>query len=578
MLTDRQTDRQTGELTGYPSIDKPWLKYYTKEVSYKPSPEMSMYDFLYENNKDNLDYTALNYYGKKVTYRKLFENIDTVASSLKALGIKNGDIVSVCALNTPEFVFLLYAINKIGAVSNWIGLTSPVSDLNKQLVSTKCRTVFTVNIAYDQIVEAAKDTLVDQIILVPLEYSMPAHLKFVVGLKNRTIKKAGISWKNFLNNTNEGNEISSIDPNGMALIEYTGGSTGVPKGVMLSNKAMNSYYVNFAKTNHNGIMKYSEREKFLSGVPLFLAFGASSCCHGPLCHSLELILAPDPSPEAGSRIIIKNKVNHIIGGRLLIDAIAEEGHKKDYELSFIKSIMYGGEEADRNWENSVIERLMRNKVKAPIRNGYGMTETAAAIMVVLNKETEGLIPFGNVNVKIVNPDDESQEYKYNTEGELCLSADTLMLGYYNNDKATKDSIFEKNGVRWLKTKDLATITPDGVIKITGRIKRIYSRVDSEGIQTRVYPMRIEETLTEHDLVKQSAVIGIKDDVLAYRSVAYIIPSVKGINDNDMKQQLQKHCKANLPDSHQPDEYIFVDKFPITRAGKVDYKDLERRTK
>ena len=91
-------------------------------------------------------------------------------------------------------------------------------------------------------------------------------------------------------------------------------------------------------------------------------------------------------------------------------------------------------------------------------------------------------------------------------------------------------------------------------------------------------MRIEETLTEHDLVKQSVVIGIKDDVLAYRSVAYIIPSVKGINDNDMKQQLQKHCKANLPDSHQPDEYIFVDKFPITRAGKVDYKDLERRTK
>ena len=89
-------------------------------------------------------------------------------------------------------------------------------------------------------------------------------------------------------------------------------------------------------------------------------------------------------------------------------------------------------------------------------------------------------------------------------------------------------------------------------------------------------MRIEETLTEHELVKQSAVVGIKDDVLAYRSVAYIIPSVKGINENDMKQQLQKHCKANLPDSHQPDEYIFVDNFPITRAGKVDYKYLEQQ--
>jgi len=543
-----------------------------------PSPEMSMYDFLYENNKDNLDYTALNYYGKKVTYRKLFENIDAVASSLIGIGIKKGDIVSLCALNTPEFFYLLYAINKIGAVSNWIGLTSPVSDLNKQLVSTECRTVFTINIAYNQIVEAAKDSSVEQIIVVPIEYSMPAHLKLVVGLKNRAINKAGIGWKEFLNNTTkESNSASRIEePDRVALIEYTGGSTGVPKGVMLSNKAMNSYYVNFAKTNHNGITNYSEREKYLSGVPLFLAFGASSCCHGPLCHSLELILAPDPSPEAGSKMIIKNKVNHIIGGRLLIDALAEEGHKKECDLSFIQSIMYGGEEADNNWEHSVIERLARNKVKAPIRNGYGMTETAAAIMVVLNKETEGLIPFGNVNAKIVDPDDESQEYTYNTEGELCLSSNTLMLGYYKNDKATKDSIFEENGEKWLKTKDLATITPDGIIKITGRIKRIYSRVDSEGIQTRVYPMRIEETLTEHELVKQSAVVGIKDDVLAYRSVAYIIPSVKGINENDMKQQLQKHCKANLPDSHQPDEYIFVDNFPITRAGKVDYKYLEQQ--
>ena len=364
----------------------------------------------------------------------------------------------------------------------------------------------------------------------------------------------------------------------MALIEYTGGSTGVPKGVMLSNKAMNSYYVNFAKTNHNGITSYEERDKFLFGVPLFLAFGASSCCHGPMCHSMELVLVPDPSPEAGTRIIMQSKVNHIIAGRLLIDDLSEKVKKNNLNLGFIKTIMYGGEEADKNWETSVTECLKKHHVSVPLLNGYGMTETSAAIMIAPNNETDGLLPLANIQAKVVDPDNEMEEYTYNTEGELCLSANTLMLGYYQNDKATQDSIFEQDGEKWLKTKDLATITPDGIIKITGRIKRIYSRVDSDGIQIRVYPMRIEETLTGHEFVKQCAVVGIKDDVLAYRSVAYIIPSVKGVNENDMKQQLQKHCKANLPDSHQPDEYIFVDSFPITRAGKVDYKELERMAK
>ena len=121
------------QVTGYPSIDKPWLKYYAKKASLIPSPEMSMYAFLRENNKGNLDCTAMNYYGRKISFRLLLEKIDAVACALRSLGINKGDIVSLCALNVPEFVYLLYALNKIGAVSNWIGLTSPIADLHEQL-------------------------------------------------------------------------------------------------------------------------------------------------------------------------------------------------------------------------------------------------------------------------------------------------------------------------------------------------------------------------------------------------------------------------------------------------------------
>lgn len=125
------------KLTGYPSIDKPWLKYYTKKAPAIPSPDMSMYAFLRENNKSNLEYTAMNYYGRKISFRVLLEKIDDVASALLSLDINKGDIVSLCALNIPEFVYLLYALNKIGAISNWIGLNSPIADLHEQLVYRK---------------------------------------------------------------------------------------------------------------------------------------------------------------------------------------------------------------------------------------------------------------------------------------------------------------------------------------------------------------------------------------------------------------------------------------------------------
>ena len=564
------------KLTGYPSIDKPWLKYYAKESPVTPSPEMSMYAFLYENTKENLEYTALNYYGNKISYRGLFENVETVASALQAQGVHKGDIVSLCALNTPEFVYLLYALNKIGAVSNWVGLTSPVSDLHKQFTSTDCRIVFTINIAYSQVAEAARDSKVEKIITVPIENSMPAFLKMAVAFKNRRLPNAGLHWKEFIKAANGSVNTAEICPDDVALIEYTGGSTGVPKGVMLSNRAMNSYYVNCTVLTQSGIIPYKKRDKIIFGVPIFLAFGASSCCHAPLCNSMELIVIPDPSPEVGTKMIFKSKANHIIAGRLIIEELVKIAEEANTDLSYLQSIMYGGEETNKVWEQEITQRLKKHNARVPLLNGYGMTESSAAILIAPDNTTDGLIPFANANVKITDPDDTSLEFGYDTEGELCLSAKTLMNGYYQNEEETASVIFEDDGVRWIKTHDLATISPDGIIKITGRIKRIYSRMTQDKIQIRVYPMRIEETLLEHETVHKCAVVGMKDDVLAYRTFAYIVPSNQTMPHDEIKEQLKTHCRNHLPDSHWPDEYVFVESFPITRAGKVDYRALEKQ--
>ena len=416
-------------LTGYPSIDKPWLKYYTKKVSHIPSSDMSMYAFLLENNKNNLEYTALNYFGRKLTFRVLLEKIDIVASALRSLGIKKGDIVSLCALNVPEFVYLLYALNKIGAVSNWIGLTSPIADLHMQLASTDSKVVFTINIAYPQIEKAAKDTKVEKIISVPIEESMPAFMKMVVGYKNRHIKVAGQSWKEFIGAATGKTEDAAILPDDMAIIEYTGGSTGVPKGVMLSNKALNTHYVDFFMTNSNGIFSFSKADRMISGVPFFLVFGMCACCHSPLCHGMELVLAPDPSPSAGAKIIKKYRINHVMAGRPLVEELLRITQKENGDLSYIKSIMYGGEKTNKVWENNVRDELNKYNLNAPILNSYGMSETSAGVLTAPDDTTDGLIPCAGVEVKIVNPENCNEEYGYGKEGELCISTEQIMLGY-----------------------------------------------------------------------------------------------------------------------------------------------------
>ena len=568
-----QTEKK---LTGYPSIDKPWLKYYSETVDMQgvPSPDCSMIDFLRQCNADNLDFIALNYFGAKTSYKKLFETIERTAAALQKHGVRKGDFVSLCGLNTPEFVVLLYAVNKVGAVSNWLGLTSPVSDLKEQLVSTGTKLVFAVDLAYDIMKEAAQNTQVQEIISVPLGASMPPLMRLFYGLKSRSKKTDAANWKDFLRSA-EGSKLQPTEVKGsdLAMIEYTGGSTGIPKGVMLSNKNLNSYYINSFGPNYRGYTNYHRGERFLACVPLFLAFGVSTSCWS-LCHSLELILAPDPKPEVLGKLTLKSKPNHIIAGRVQIDGIVLAANRTMKNLSYIRSVMYGGEAANKDWERESEDKLKPHHMTARLLNGYGMTETTAAILFTPLTVSGGLVPFEHVNVKITDPDDPHSELGYDTEGELCLASDTVMMGYYKKEAETEEVIFEENGQRWLRTRDLAKISPDGYILLTGRIKRIYHKLSPEKVDVRVYPMRIEECISAAPEVEKCAVVGIKDDRTAYRTIAYLILK-EGTEDHaSVKKIVEEQCKAALPESHIPDEYVFVSEFPLTRAGKVDYRALE----
>ena len=584
-MTERKTD---GDLTGYPSIDKPWLNYYKQYPNYDtPSPDCGIYEFLKKCNSRHMQGTALNYFGRKISYRKMLEEIDYIAELLREIDVNKGEIISVCGLNTPEFFEIIYAINKAGAVSNLIGLTSPIADLHEQIITAQSRVVFVIDIALDTILEAAKNSKVETIIYVPIEQSMPFAIKCAMKSKKKLSGKhsprreqvSGITiceWGKWANKREiRKREMPMIDPSDLALIVYTGGSTGVPKGVMLSNKNMNSYYVNFLKANMEGLNQYCRGDRFLAYVPIFLAFGVNACGHAPLCFSMELILAPDPDPFSVIKVLLKEKPNHVIGGKPLIDGWTAQADKYKTNYSFVHSVMYGGEGADESWEKKSEDVLIKHHMSVPIYNGYGMTETAGAIMFACKNAKTRLLTFPDVNVRIVDPEDCYTELGYETEGELCFSSDIVMMGYFRNDSETMKVIFEQDGQRWIKTNDLAKMSADGTIIITGRIKRIYYKLAQNNMLVRVYPMRTEEEIKTLPEIKKCAVLGVRDSKTSYKTVCYLVAEM-GYKFDEIRESVDRICKEHLPESHIPDEYIFVDEFPLTRAGKVDYKALEKQ--
>ena len=569
-----QTDRWTDIHTGYPSVDKPWLKYYSKQSLSIPLPKSSVVDYLYECNKNHLDDTALLFFSRKISFKELFNSIDRVSASLIKAGVKKGDIVSVCSLTIPETLYLFYAINKIGAISNMIALTSPVNDIKEQLRSTHSKLVFVIDIAYETIVEAAKDTDINRIVVIPLSTSMPLPVRILYGLKTgqHRINSQSKKWNTFLT-SGDNQKVSSYNCDGsdLAVIMYTGGTTGIPKGVMLSNSSINAY--SWQLVNHKkSVYCFEQGDKFLSIIPPFLAYGIMAGWNASLCCGVETILYPNPDPKDFPMLINKYRPNHFCCGPLHINALIESKSCKD--LSFIKSPITGGEQIGEDWKKKVNAEFKNRGLQIGLFNGYGMTEMCGGIATGTCISDE-MIPLPCINIKVI--DEQGNELTYNEVGEICVSSETMMAGYYDNEKATNDAIFYDNDIRWLHTGDLGYITENGVLNITGRIKRLYWKKMNDNSIVRVYPMRIEEILDSSEMVKKSTVVGKPDKSVGYLSVAYIIPS-NSTNHETVRNDLNTICANNLPHSHLPDIYQFIDSFPLTKSGKIDYRALEALAK
>lgn len=562
------------KMTGYPSIDKPWLKYYSEEAIQRKLNPNTIFGHLWESNKDHMNDTALIYFEKKTTYRELFQKIEQCAKSLTALGVKAGDIVTIQTLAIPQTVVLLYALSRVGAVANLIYISSTESEVNHFLKHTESRLYFVLSGIYEQYTYVLAGTNVEHVILFSLDTEMDILTHFAYRLttsyhKKHHYSKNVLSWTAFMKLTSEQYSDAPVDDRRPVAMVYTGGTTGTSKAVVLTNHSINSLVFQYEKAE----MGFVRQAVFMDALPPFIAFGLTVSLHLPLCMGVKTVLLPDPSAENAAKKFVKYKPNYYVASPAQIESIFNQPKARMMDFSFLKLLATGGDALPVSREKRINDFLKTQHCAISLFQGYGMSELAATVCTgkpdVIRLGTAG-IPLPDTKAKIIDIE-SGVELGYGQQGELCIMAPSVMAGYYK-DEAETAAILKKdeNGGSWIHTGDIGIIDTDGFLTIIGRIKRMISILEG-AVYHKVFPKLLEECLEKLPGVQSAILVGNSTCPEECSLVAFVVA------DPDYpvsETELRAFTAKNFANYEQPVEYRFVNELPRTKLGKVDYRALE----
>lgn len=558
--------------------DEPWLAYYSKEDREIKFTNKTIYDYLKSCVGQDMDYIALNYFGNRMSYNELFEKIEQASKSLRSLGVKQGDIVSICMPNTPEAVIAFYACNSIGAVADMIHPLSSPSEIKTYLNTSKSKIIFLIDVDYDKVKDILIETSVYKTVIVSAADSMPLltsiGYQITRGYKIKKppfISSAFLTWSDFMIKGLTYNKVytHTMKSKDLAIILHSGGTTGSPKGIMVSNFNFN------AEAQQDGVNVYNVRpkEKIMTILPIFHGFGLCVCLHCPLCLKVETILVPEFDGNRFHKMMKNDKPNILAGVPTLWEAMMENKKFDNVDLSFLKYVISGGDYLTIPMEERMNNFLRTHGASISISKGYGMTESVAATAYTFDGTNEpgsiGIPMIGN-KFCICNPD-TGAILPYGVEGEICVNGPTVMMGYLHNEEET-EKVLKKHddGKTWLHTGDIGYISPDGIIYFTQRLKRM---IVSSGFN--IYPSVIEEVVEKHPKVKKCCVIGVPHQYKMHVAKAFIV-----LNDDEksparLRKELKELCKENLAAYSIPKEFEFRDSLPQTLYKKIDFKQLEK---
>ena len=560
----------------YASQAKPWLKYYDQKFIDQTLPALSAFEYVCQRSKNHLNDTALEYYGRKFAYADLIVNVKKTAAALRGAGVKKGDIITVVSIMTPEIIALFYAADMMGATLNLVDPRYSVEGIREYIEEVDSHLLVCLNVVYERCRQAAKRTNVEKVIVLSPADSLPPVM--AVGYKLTTPDKNKyasnvIRWKQFIKG-GEGQSTAAepYDPDHACVVVHTGGTTGSPKGVMLTDDCFNGIALQFQaypKLFHRG-------QKLMNVMPPFIAYGFACGIHLPLVLGFTVIIIPNLDPAKLGSLVLKHKPEHMFGVPTHYQQLAADPKLRDKDLSFIINYAAGGDSLSRGAEQTVNDFLAAHGARYPIAKGYGMTEVSSAATVAAgldNKPGSVGIPMVNTVVAAFEPGTD-QELPIGQRGELCISGPCLMKGYYNKPEETAILLRRHpDGRVWAHTGDMGYLDEDGFVFLDSRIKRMIIRHDG----FKVFPSMIENVVSRHPAVHQCSVVGCADKDHTQGRLPFVYIVLKAGITAKKKQvirELERMCAEELPEYVQPVAYKFISSMPMTPVGKVDYRQLE----
>jgi long-chain acyl-CoA synthetase len=554
---------------------KPWLAFYGEVPETLEYPRVSLYEALRRSAQARPEATAVDFLGATLTYEQLIDDVDRCAAALAAHGLGPGDRLTISMPTSPQGVIAFYAAGKLGAVASLIHPLSTSTEIEGYLNMSRSRIALTLDAFYGAFAEARARTTLDTLILAKISDTLPMLKRFGFwATRGRKIPRVPADaevtwWFRMMAGGHPAVAAEPVDPEDLAAILYSGGTTGAPKGIMLSHRNFVCEAEQLAAWVH-----LNEKDVVLAALPIFHGFGLAALVNAPLLHGAKVVMVPQFSPKIVAELMRTKRPTLTAGPPTLFEALASDPSLQSADLSSLRAAFSGADTLQEPVRERFEQLVSDRGGTVRLLEGYGLTETVTAIMGMPLHERRSKsigVPFPDMLAKICEPG-TTAEQPLEEQGEICVSGPAVMTGYLDNPEATAEALKQHpDGRMWLHTGDIGRTDADGFFYFTSRLKRM---IKSSGFN--VYPAQVEAVLLEHPAVAEACVVGIPDERQGEKVKAFVVVDAGTETSPELARELIEHCRERLIKWSCPREVAFLPELPKTRVGKIDYSALVER--
>lgn len=568
---------ETLKLSGYATIDKPWVVNYNQDELGKEIPKRTVFQEVYNNNFSFPKDLALEFFGSKINYSDFFKNVEATAKAFQEYGIKKGDFVTICAAGIPETVYSFYSLSKLGAVANMIAPHFDKKDLIARISDCESDILIIMDEFYPELKDAIKNSRIKNIIILPTLNS--SILRFISKTYKLDSHSNELYWNQFIKDGKNREESPTIpyEKDLPLTMVYSSGTTGASKGILLSNDSFQNSIQSYPASG----VDISRGQKFYQIIPPWYSTGLSTSIHLPLSYGTSVFMDPRFERDIFVKNIIKAKPNYCVAPTSMYEGFLDERLVKNKDLSFFNYPFEGGEPLSDEVATKIEKVFKKHRNEAPLRVAYGQCECGAAITTQTQKaeSTRGSvgIPLPGVTIGIF--DDDFNELPYYERGQILANTPCSMLGYYKNEKATTEYFhFDKTGKKWNCTGDIGYIDEKGNLFVQGRASD-YSIINEE----KIYNFDVENIIMELDEIKICDVLEFDNDGKKELAVHIIfnekLQKIIETNKDYLKEELysiQQYIYEKTNNENMvPYRFKIRQSFPYAKSGKRDVVKIKQ---